>query len=450
MKMFSRLAIWLAALLAAWFLGTDAVWAQEANKTSLQGFVVTFSRFLEAIVLPLLFSIAFLYFIFNTAKYFIFNGDEDGAREEGKRNAIYGVAAFVFLISIWAIVSIFLNGLSLTRNRSLCADYFELFSGPCNENSGGTFTQPNINIGAGTTGTGTGGTGIRTGGTSTGGSANGGTGTGNGTGSGSGTGGTGGSTPGNDAPLAELIFGTGKDAASFNRSLATSSALASTPSIAATATCVDGFNTLKLSSGSEATQAAYLYFTNKSGQKRWRNITDQMSSNLIRYDRDVLDTIIQSGATNLHLVHTHPDGRVDGLGLAMTGHGPSAADLRAMCTLNNPAVTYVTVDEAGVWTTTHTAKTCPYTSNANNVLPTLETYIALATLEASSRSTELTDYLASALVPTAQKTHFGSLNKDNLASQTDTEILALSAPTQAFATTTITRYPTVDAFCVGR
>ncbi len=449
MKMFSRLAIWLTALLTAWFLGTDAVWAQEANKTSLQGFVVTFSRFLEAIVLPLLFSIAFLYFIFNTAKYFIFNGDEDGAREEGKRNAIYGVAAFVFLISIWAIVSIFLNGLSLTRDRSLCADYFELFSGPCNENSGGSFTQSNINIGGGTTGTGTGGTGVRTGGTGTGGGS-GGTGTGNGTGSGSGTGGTGGGTPGNDAPLAELIFGTGKDVASFNRSLATSSALASTPSIAVTATCVDGFNTLKLSSGSETTQAAYLYFTNKSGQKRWRNITDQMNSNLIRYDRDVLDTIIQSGATNLYLVHTHPDGRANGLGLAMTGHGPSAADMRAMCTLNNPAVTYVTVDEAGLWTTTHTAKTCPYTNNANNALPTLETYIALAALEASSRSAELSAYLTSTLVPAAQKNHFSTLDKTRLASQTDAEILAQSVPVQTFATTTITRYGSVDAFCTGR
>ncbi len=453
MKLFYKVCIWVFALGVAFTLGPDAAFAQD--KSTAQGFVVTFSRFLEAVILPLLFSIAFLFFIYNTAKYFIFHGDEDGSREEGRRNAIYGIAAFVFLISIWFIVGLFIQGLDLTERESICADYFSIFDQNCNSQTGGGFGSGGAIIPGGGTGTtGGGSTGAGTGGSTTGGGTGGGASAGGGTtggGSGSSSGGsTGGGTAGSDAPLAELIFGTGKDAAGYHRSLVVSTALASTPNIPQTTSCIDGVNTLKLAARAEGTQAAYVYYENSAGQKRWQNITDRTSANYIGYDRDVLDGILNAGARNVHIVHLHPDSRVDGLGLPMNGHGPSAADMQLMCTINNPAITYVTIDETNVWTVQQTATTCPYTASTLPELATLETYITLASLDAAERAPRLTAFLASTLVPAGPKAHFNGIDRTSLTNRSSSEIMTLSTPIQTALATTVTLFGTSEAFCSGR
>lgn len=450
MKWCIKPAIWLFTLVAILLLQTDFVFAQSANKTTAQGLIVTFSRFLTNIIFPFLVSVAFLYFIYNVAKFFIFKGAEDKARADGKRNAIWGIAAFVFIVSIWAIVDLFISGFNLTRDRSLCADYFALFGAPCQEQSGGSFTGGGINSGSGSgigggQGTGTGGTGTGNGGTGGGSSTGGST-----SGSGSGTGGTGtGSVPGNAAPLAELIFGTGKDSAGFATNAATSSALSSTPIVPATATCVDGLTTLKLSSNTETTQAAYLYYKTSAGAKRWKNVTDTTSSNHIGYDADVIKSLIANGATNLYVVHTHPKARAVGLGLSTTGHGPSAADMSAVCTLNNASIGYVTVDMGGVWLTTHTAKACPFGAENAAKLPIIETYGDLGALTGSSRASQLAAYVASSLTPTTYKTYFGAIPTTNLSTYTTAQILALSQAEQTVAGVTIT-YRAIDAFCATR
>ncbi len=458
MKLFYKFCIWAFAFVAAFTFGPDAALAQY----TADEYIVRFSGFLERIILPLLFSIAFLFFIYNTAKYFIFHGDEDGSREEGKRNAIYSVAAFVFLISIWFIVGLFTQGLGLYNRQSICADYFSLFGGNCDTATGGSFGSGGTTFpgsgGTGGSGTGTGGSGPGTGGTGTGGTGTGGSGTsGGGTGTGdSGSGGTGGSgtgggtTVGNDAPLAELIFGTGKDGAGYHRSLVVSSALASTPNVPQTASCIDGVNTLKLAARAESTQAAYLYYETSAGQPRWRNITDRTSQNYIGYDRDVLDDIINAGATKLHIVHLHPDSRVDALGLPMNSHGPSTADMQLMCTLNNPAIAYVTIDETNVWVTRQNSTTCPYVATAIPQLAILETYTTLIGLDASARQAELEDYLASSLVPAVPKAHFNGINRTTLADLDSTELLALTTPIQTTASTTVRLFATTDAFCSSR
>lgn len=421
------------------------VGAQE----TIPDFLVRFSGFLRDILLPLLFSVAFLFFIYNMAKYFIFSGEESGSREEGKRNAIYGIAAFVFLISIWTIVNMFTSGLGIERTGVICADYFRIFGGGCSTLTPGSI--PSTSIGGGTGGgggstgsggTGSGGTGGGTGGGGTGGTgggtgggSTGGGGTGGGTGGGS-TGG-GGSTPA--APLAELIFGTGRDGAGYHRSLVTSGALATTPAIATTTSCFAGFETLQLAARAESTQAAYLFFQTTTGQRQWRNITDRTMANYIGYDRDIIDAVIQGGGQNLVIVHLHQDSRPDGLGLTTTSLGPSAADMRAMCTLNNPAIRYVTVDESGLWLMRHDATTCPYSPAANVALPSIETYLTLAGLEPSTRTTELERYLASSLVPVPQRTAFTSLANADLGSESFESILARSQGLQTLASTTISR-----------
>ena len=77
----------------------------------------------EVILFPLialLSGIAFLVFIYGCIIY-IFNGDSDTAREEGKKHMMYGIIGLVVMISAWGLLSIAANTFGL-GNELNCAD----------------------------------------------------------------------------------------------------------------------------------------------------------------------------------------------------------------------------------------------------------------------------------------------------------------------------------------
>jgi hypothetical protein len=248
--------------------------------------------------------------------------------------------------------------------------------------------------------------------------------------------------------LAELVFGTGKDAVGFVRTLNASGAIASTPVIATTSSCIDGLNTLRLSSGTETTQAGYLFYkTAAAGAPRWQNITYTHSSNYIGYDRDKLDKVMAEGNQKVFLVHTHPMSRPEGHGLSMRGHGPSAADLGALCTFNNPSLSHLTIDEFGVWESTHQSGTCPFTSSDTTLLARIEIYLALATLSAAEREPELDALVDSPLTSPDHRSYFSTLDGAALATMSTEDIIANSRGSQGTAGITVTHFESVNAFC---
>jgi hypothetical protein len=89
---------------------------------SLQQFIVSITYFIGNVLLPLLFGLALLFFIYNTFKFYILEGGHH--KEEAKKMALYGIAAFVLLVSIWGIVNLFLNGLGLGNDNPVKPDYF--------------------------------------------------------------------------------------------------------------------------------------------------------------------------------------------------------------------------------------------------------------------------------------------------------------------------------------
>lgn len=101
----------------------------EANKDSVQGYIVLILQFINWTLLPLLFSVALLFFLINAARYFIIGGDDDGSREKARRLALYGIGAFVFLVSIWGIVNMFVFGLGIGQEEAMCPDYLDNWCG---------------------------------------------------------------------------------------------------------------------------------------------------------------------------------------------------------------------------------------------------------------------------------------------------------------------------------
>ena len=419
----------LFSITAVFFLvSVEIAYAQSLEET-----ISTFSFFLRNIILPFLFSVAFLYFLINMVKYFIMQGASDEGRAKAKRSAIYGIAAFVFLFSLWTIVSWVVDGVlgGTTYNESLCPDYLGDFCNDQNRSLGPVGASfPN-----GTPTNGTGGS------TSGSGGYTGGSGSGSGGGSTSGSGGT------ITAPLAELVFGTGRDSASFTTYRGNPRGALNTVFLSETTSCQDGLEALRIGSQSETTQGAYLLYKNNTNAVRWKNITDLNSTNHISYDKDVIESVVNSGAKNVYIVHLHPESTVSQQGIAMDGRGPSAADMRAMCEIDNPEIAYLTVDWTGVWSMTQQNDTCPYNTTANTILPLLETYNYTASVESSHRTTELERYIASPLVAATYKNHFASLNLESFTNYSPTEIMQLSSGYQTYASTSITYSQSIDTFC---
>lgn len=89
---------------------------------SLQQFILSVSSFINGVLIPFLFALALLFFIFHTFRYYIKDAGED--KEKAKNLALYGVAAFVILVSIWGLVNLLMSGLGLRQNEPLSPDYF--------------------------------------------------------------------------------------------------------------------------------------------------------------------------------------------------------------------------------------------------------------------------------------------------------------------------------------
>ncbi|MEX2340924.1 MAG: hypothetical protein WD605_01235 [Candidatus Paceibacterota bacterium] len=84
---------------------------------NLQEFIIGITLFISNILIPFLFGLALLFFIWNVFRYFILGKQNSPDQESARRLALYGIAAFVFLVSLWGIVNLLVGGLGLNRSN---------------------------------------------------------------------------------------------------------------------------------------------------------------------------------------------------------------------------------------------------------------------------------------------------------------------------------------------
>ena len=60
-------------------------------------------------VIPFIFSIAVVAFIWGVVQFFIINSDEEAKREQGKQFMIWGIIALTVMLSVWGLVGILSN-----------------------------------------------------------------------------------------------------------------------------------------------------------------------------------------------------------------------------------------------------------------------------------------------------------------------------------------------------
>ncbi len=85
--------------------------AQDPNFGEVAGFITNIRTFINNVLIPLVFAVALLIFIWGMFQYFILGGGDEGSREKGKGLMLWAVIGFVMMVIIWAVVNLFANGL---------------------------------------------------------------------------------------------------------------------------------------------------------------------------------------------------------------------------------------------------------------------------------------------------------------------------------------------------
>lgn len=93
-----------------------------ATAQSVQSFGTDFIDFINGILIPIVFSVALVIFIYQMVRYFIIDVNDADGRENARNYAIFSLIAFVLMVSVWGIVNLVVAGTGLGRSEVVCPD----------------------------------------------------------------------------------------------------------------------------------------------------------------------------------------------------------------------------------------------------------------------------------------------------------------------------------------
>lgn len=79
----------------------------KLNLDTLKGVIDELLGFADSTIVPLIFAIAFIVFLWGMVNYFIIGANNEEKRTAGKSLILWGLIAFVVMVSLWGIVKIF-------------------------------------------------------------------------------------------------------------------------------------------------------------------------------------------------------------------------------------------------------------------------------------------------------------------------------------------------------
>ncbi len=405
-------------------LGNSQPAQLSTGSDGLTSLISGVGSFINSYIIPLILAIAFIFFIWNLARFFIIEAANSDKREEAKRAAIYGIAAFVVIASIWGLVNVLVSSLNIDRSNPVCPDYFSLFGLTCPGSSDYTYS----------TSSGSGDTSGSGGSTSSGGNATDGSSSGN--------------TDTTSSKLAPLIYGNLTDVSAFNFYDGDPRALNKTVSVGANKSCTDGLTTLANAAKLEAVQASFVLYK-KNGQTHFANLSDRTSKKSIDIDYDTWHALDLSANNKPVIIHTHQAKTYRSTGLSLSGSAPSVADMRLLCDSVVPNnATLMIVDGGTVWTMKKTAATCPRSDTNNNALLMVETLFWFSQLSSIERQSEYELLLDDTQIPYQLERRLKAYDETGLASLTQTQVYTLGKALAAEGGTTINK-TSIDNFCEG-
>lgn len=82
-------------------------------------YVGKISAFIGGTLIPLLFGLALLIFLWGMFKYFILGGGEEESRKEGRQLMLWSIIGFVVMVSVWGIVNLIASGLGFSTTDTI-------------------------------------------------------------------------------------------------------------------------------------------------------------------------------------------------------------------------------------------------------------------------------------------------------------------------------------------
>jgi len=68
---------------------------------------------LNTVVVPIIFTLASLTFVWGVVNYFFLHGSDEGRREEGRQFILWGIIGLAVLFSVWGFVNLMLSTLGI-------------------------------------------------------------------------------------------------------------------------------------------------------------------------------------------------------------------------------------------------------------------------------------------------------------------------------------------------
>ncbi len=114
--------------------------SMTAGSNGLQDVFPVLFSFFDNYLIPFLLGIAFLIFVWNAVRFFVFKGATEEGRENAKNLVLYSIGVFIFILSFWGIVNIFTNGIGLDNcGNDVVPDYLSdeySSQAPCTPHAG--------------------------------------------------------------------------------------------------------------------------------------------------------------------------------------------------------------------------------------------------------------------------------------------------------------------------
>lgn len=87
-------------------------------------YLTAFGNFLNGYIIPLIVAIAVLFFVWGLTQYLIMGAHNEESREKGRQLALWGILAFVLIVSLWGITNALISGFGIGGGRVICPDYY--------------------------------------------------------------------------------------------------------------------------------------------------------------------------------------------------------------------------------------------------------------------------------------------------------------------------------------
>ena len=114
------LTTFLAPALASAAVSIGVVFSNGPGGTGLGSLANTIINLINGVLVPLLFSVAFIVFLYGVFKKYIWSRGDEAEVEAGHKLILWGLLGFVVMISVWGLVNVVATSFGLTGYSAPC------------------------------------------------------------------------------------------------------------------------------------------------------------------------------------------------------------------------------------------------------------------------------------------------------------------------------------------